>query len=339
MSPRRKPSRGERIVAVLVLATLAGIVAWLAVAQGSFDPTLYDVAIPLPGQPKDAGTTDATATAAGVAAPLADGTAPAGAPETFGADDLYVKINGKADLYLSAGFVSLWCQRRRPSAGEGPTFEVCVYDMATPDGAFAVFSRQRRAGATEVALGDGAYRTENALFVHRGRYYLELVGARIDDAALAAMQATATEFVAGVAAAEGPPALRYLPREGLRPAALKMLPDSAFGFGRLDDVLLVPYTEGDEEVGVWVSLRAGHTEAETLSGAYVDFLVENGGREIERGEAWPEGLRVVEILGFYEAVIVVGPVIGGVHEAASEELALGLARRLAERVGEVRDDG
>ena len=36
---------------------------------------------------------------------------PFGPPETFAPDNLYDKIDGKAELYLAAGFVRLHCQR------------------------------------------------------------------------------------------------------------------------------------------------------------------------------------------------------------------------------------
>ena len=54
-------------------------------------------------------------------------------PERFDPDTLYQKINGRADLYLDAGFVSLHAQRFATGKSDGQWVELLVYDMATPD--------------------------------------------------------------------------------------------------------------------------------------------------------------------------------------------------------------
>jgi hypothetical protein len=73
-------------------------------------------------------------------------------PERYGADTLYEKINGKADLYVSAGFVQL--QTWRFAGAAGPWLELFLYEMSNETAAFSVFSTQRRPDAE--ALDPGA---------------------------------------------------------------------------------------------------------------------------------------------------------------------------------------
>jgi len=79
------------------------------------------------------------------------------APETFTADNLYDKVDGKADLYLTAGFVGLQCQRLALKATNDVWMEWFVYDMGTLPQAFSVFSLQRRAEAQTLDLTPFAY--------------------------------------------------------------------------------------------------------------------------------------------------------------------------------------
>lgn len=123
---------------------------------------------------------------------------PLSSPEIFDKVTLSDKIDGKAELYLPAGFKSLICQRFRlkshsdsdkssksnqpfeqnSSKSTTPSnlwIELFVYDMTLPENAFAVFSRQRRENATQISIATYAYQTDNAIFFVHGHFYLEMI--------------------------------------------------------------------------------------------------------------------------------------------------------------------
>ncbi len=79
--------------------------------------------------------------------PLPPGMVPLTSPEIFDPQTLSDKINGKAELYLSAGFVGLASQRFKDKAGSNLWMEAYIYDMGNGQNAFSVFSAQRREGA------------------------------------------------------------------------------------------------------------------------------------------------------------------------------------------------
>ena len=54
------------------------------------------------------------------------------------------KINGKAELYLAAGFARLETQRFALTDNPGQWMERYLYDMGQHANAFSVFSAQRR---------------------------------------------------------------------------------------------------------------------------------------------------------------------------------------------------
>ena len=109
--------------------------------------------------------------------PVPDGIGILSPVETFDAETLSEKIDGKAELYLSSGFVSLACQRFVPGGNSDAWFEVYVYDMGDPRNAFSVWSAQRRSDAEKSDLAPFAYSTANALFFVVGSKYVEIVGA------------------------------------------------------------------------------------------------------------------------------------------------------------------
>jgi hypothetical protein len=104
-----------------------------------------------------------------------DGLTPLTPSEVFGPENLSDKINGKAELYLSAGFVNLASQRFAIEDEPTAWMEAFIYEMDSPRGSYAVYSLQKRSEAAELDTGDFAYRTENALYFVHGSYYVEIV--------------------------------------------------------------------------------------------------------------------------------------------------------------------
>lgn len=291
---------------LLLLGALGAALVALGVQQASFDPAFY--APPAP-PPVDLGDPGASA----FAGPRVPGWRALGPLESFTPATLFQKIDGAADLYLSAGFTGLACQRYASDDG-AHAFQACLYRMTDADAAWSVYSRQRRGDARPVALATTAYRTANALFLAHGPVYLEVVGADASDATGAAIEALASAWMQGQAPAgaarKGPP----FPAAGLDPDSVRLLRDSVFGFSRLDDVTIGGYTLDGAAASAFWSERASPEEAATLAGAYVAFLLANGATR-GAADAGVPGATVLDVLGTTEIVASAGNVLLGVHEA------------------------
>jgi hypothetical protein len=209
-------------VGFIILLCLAGIAAGVYHKQFSFNPAVLvaTTAAPAPAAPNPAAPNPAASNPAAAAPNESLPTLPPelsafSAPETFTADNLYDKVDGKADLYLTAGFVGLQCQRLALKATNDVWMEWFVYDMGTLPQAFSVFSLQRRAEAQPLDLTPFAYQTQNSLYFVSGRYYVEAVTAMPTEPMMAAMRAMARQFVAA-----HPPGSAEIPElKLLRPAA------------------------------------------------------------------------------------------------------------------------
>jgi hypothetical protein len=329
----RKPGRGESLASLAVLLVLAGIVAALAFLQSRFNPAVRAMASAAAGPRAAKGMPEPPPD---LLAAWPDGVRPLAAAERFDEATLSDKIDGKAELYLAAGFKELRCQRAA-KAGSPAWMEVEAFDMGEPANAFSVFSTQRRKGAPDARVGDHSYLAGNALcFVH-GPFYVEIVASEPQPALMEAAAAAARRFVeerpvaakTGVAGDEA-----LFPRDALVPGSLALLASDVFGFDRLDRVFLARAKDGKAEVALFVSRRASPAEAAKLAADYRAFLVKDcGGKEAGPAPA-PPGAAAVALDGMVEVVFASGPVFAGVHQAPSREVALRWAARLAKSIGQ-----
>ncbi len=95
--------------------------------------------------------------------------------ENVGLPLLYQKINGQAELYLSAGFVSLESQWYEAVDDADSIIEVNLYHMGGLMNAFSVFSLQRRDTAQTIDVTPFAYQTDNTIYMVHGPYYVEIL--------------------------------------------------------------------------------------------------------------------------------------------------------------------
>lgn len=260
---------------------------------------------------------------------LPEGFTVAGKPEHYNSETLYEKINGKAPLYLDAGFVSLTTQRFVSSSDSSLWFEAFVYDMGSPQGAFSVFGAQRRAdSATSSELtGSDHYLTENGVFLHHGPYYVECVGSAASDILLQAMTELAGQCIVvdlGGEKKSGEPGLSLFPQENIRPDSFTLILQDAFGAQMLTDIYVAKYDIQGSELTAFFSKRESPEQAGHIAQNYFQLLLDGGGRNVE-GE---EKFLVVELYGLFEVVFSVGPFVAGTHEAEDGDLALDLAEKL-----------
>lgn len=358
---------GEALASALVLAALVCIAAWMLSRQSVFSPAV-EVALRAPapkGGPTQAGAAapespgappgeagslvgEAAGKSSGLAAHLpqsAGGLAALGPAESFTPVTLSDKIDGKAELYLAAGFKAM--ADRTYVSGQGKArlrVDLYLYEMKNSDAAFAVFSGQRRSGAGKSAVTDRAYATENAVFFASGPYYAEVIADRTGPETRKALDALAQAVATGLAqslsgqkggagARQGAGEVKdtdLFPAQGQDSGSLRLLAADAFGVQGLTGVYTVGYKAGQAEATGFLSRRKSAAEAQELAAAYLKFLVENGYREHEG--ALVGGVKLYEMDGSFEAVGVAGPLFFGVHDATAKDLAAQVATQLAKNL-------
>lgn len=326
-SEKHTATRMERLVGFGVLMALAAIALGIYSVQFRFNPAV------------NAGEALSESVAATESFSLAD-LAPAeiqpfSPPERFDPDTLSDKINGKAELYFSAGFRSLTAQRFALTSDPALWFEMYVYDMGTARNAFSVFSMQRRGDLTAGGPTPFAYATPNSRFLAHGRYYVELVGAEASAPLMTAAEAMAGAFVAKIGAdAANVTEMALFPESGQVAGSRSLVASDAFGITGFDQVFTAQYQHQGAEITAYVARRESAASARSTAETVRDFYLEYGGTALDG----PEGVAVIDILDTIEVVFHQGPYVIGVHEGPDRETALALAERIRKQLQEIGDD-
>ena len=329
----KNESRRQTILSIVILSMLVVIGTALVIIQGRYNPSVLsndEIWPSAKGQnpPNPPPMLEKFS-------PLPQGLKPLTAPETFKADTLSDKIDGKAELYLSAGFNRLFSQRFRDEKASDLWIEAFVYDMGNGKNAFAVFSAQRRENAESLDLTRYAYRSPNAIFMVCGRYYVELIASEASVPMMRSMEMLAAAFVRNTPNEKVTLAEQDLfPPQGLERDSIALVPADAFGFDRLNQVYTAEYRLNAETLMAYLSRRQTPAEAEALAGAYGKFLLKFGGKALEQ-QLPIKNARLIEILDTYEVIFSYGPFVAGVREAGTREQAVELANQLFNQMREV----
>jgi hypothetical protein len=328
---RRKAKVGaaQKLTGYGILAVLGLIMVGLLIQQSRFNPAVI-VAMRAPdkGRPQAGSAPALAATAALI--PEVAGFNPLAPTQSYGPDNLSDKINGKAELYLSAGFKEMSCRSFGQGGSGEAHVEVFVYDMGSAPNAYVVFSGQRRSGSPTIPLTANAYATANALFFTQGKFYVEIVADRASETLLKSLETYAAALLAklpseGEAKEKDQAAL--FPKEGLARDTVRLSAADTFGLEGLNNVLTGEYSLKGGKATAFVAVRDTAEQAQAEARRYLDFLTANGYQKIEAPGA-PGVFPVLALEDSFEVVLVEGRILAGVHDATTLAAALELAAQL-----------
>ncbi len=317
---------------MVILSILMVIVAGIFMAQSHFNPGVLqkDELLPEPNQD----LTSAPWSPHASFVPLPEGIQPFTSTEIFDARNLSDKINGKAELYLSAGFTRLTCQRFKDERATDLWMEAFVYDMGNSQNAFSVFSAQRRKDSEALGLAQHAYRTPNALFMLHGRYYVEIIASKVSGQVPEPVKMMAETFMRNTPAeAAAVNEAELFPAKELVKNSMVLISSDAFGYDGFDKIYTAEYAVDGHSLMAYLSHRRTPVEAKELTSAYTVFLLAYGGKNIA-AQLPIKDARCIEILDTYEIVFSHGSYLAGIREAATIDQAQTLAIRLYHRLKE-----
>lgn len=112
----------------------------------------------------------------------------------YSRENLYVKIDGRAPVYLDSGVVALTFGAYSYRGDPRRTVDVYWYDMGDPANASAVYRAEAPPDATRVAIGDEGYEVGGAVFFRKGAGYVQVLPGDPVDADGLAARAIAQRF-------------------------------------------------------------------------------------------------------------------------------------------------
>ena len=140
--------------------------------------------------------------------------------QLFEGEDLFIYIDGGAEIYFEYGFRRVIVQDYRNASGRRLSLE--VFEMQSPDSAYGMFTFKSNPGGEAIALGDQCQLADYYLNLYKGRYLVTITG-------LGQEMVSKEDLVALARLIEGklderghlPGLVSLLPGDGLKPQGLK----------------------------------------------------------------------------------------------------------------------
>ncbi len=301
-----------------VLALLAAIALWVAWAGRHPDPTLF-------ADPHALLDPGVSAVPRGA---LPAGLVPAGWQESglarFNPENLYVKIDGRADFFIARGFKDLaFVTLRETGAASGASVDVEFYDLGTPANANGALVGEKPP-ELDAQSKDGStwYVARNAMFLARGPYYVRAIGGDESPAVLAGLEHLRGVMQASLAAGEKSWAdALFGDRLGIAPGRVAFQQENAFSFGFAKDVYVATLEDGESELFVTKAKDAAAAAALALQ---FEKGFQEYGEPVKRGAAtWVKD----RYLGTFARAEGIGDTVVGIRGAANlDDAEKGLAR-------------
>jgi hypothetical protein len=300
-----------------VLGLLTALAGWVAWRGAHPDPSLF-------ADPATLLDPGAVPVARGA---LPAGLAPPGWRETglarFQASNLYEKIDGRADYFLSRGFRELTFLSLEAAKAPGAAVDVEFYDLSSAENALSALNGEKPPEQpVDAAAGSTWYAARNALFLARGAYYVRAIGSDEGPAVSAALNHLRGVLESALEAAERPWAeALFVDRLGLATGGISYEKENAFSFGFARDVHIALLEDGETEV--FVTAAKSDDDARSLAARFQKGFLEYGEAVTKDGVTWIKD----RYLGSFARATSLGSLVVGVRGAPGvDEAGKDLAR-------------
>jgi hypothetical protein len=141
--------------------------------------------------------------------------------QEFTGEDLYLYIDGGAAIYQEYGFAGMISQDYKTQGGKGLSLE--IFHMATPEGAYGMFTFKRSAGGKPLQVGAEGQLEEYYVNFWKGPFLVTVTGFEKDEQVRQQLVPLAQAVARKIAddAARPPALVAKLPRSGLRVGSVR----------------------------------------------------------------------------------------------------------------------
>lgn len=241
--------------------------------------------------------------------------------DRFSPDNLYVKIDGRADAYLQFGVVGLTFGAYAHETDAERTIDVYWYDMGQAVNAFGIYRAEASPGADAVNIGRESYQVGGAVFFQQGSSYVQVLPTSPDPGDGKVALEIARRIAARCADADsGLWAAKVLPAAGRIEGSFAYQARDAFGLDFLGDVFTADYLCDGGKITLFIHRAGDRASAEALLDEYVAFFKKYG------QVIWTdpdESRRIVagKVAGLTDVVFIKDRYLGGATGADDLETA------------------
>ncbi len=340
---RRHYSKVEVRAGLVVFVLLIGIAVWVGWRGTLRPPELYGaVALEASGASSAALSSDV---ATAIPSSLLDASSwRETARLQFDAKNLYEKIDGRSDFFISKGFVALHFVTLARVDNPSTLIDIELYDMGTVAGALSAFGAERKDGSvvTETDAGQ-SYQSRNALFLVQDKFYARAVGSDESPSVRAGLATIRSSLEQSLTRGQRSWALElFVDSLHLDAGAVSFVGKNAFsieGARRLwvAEVAAKKPTDKDlpgtdSSVIEWfVSSYPNKNSARAAALVLMTGFASYG--KPAPGSAGGDTWIIDEFLGTYTSVRTIGPFVVGVRSAPTRQVGQQALERLADAIG------
>lgn len=249
--------------------------------------------------------------------------------ETFNAENLYEKINGRAESFIQYDVRGMAYTFFHPAGDESNEVQVYIFEMGSPLKALGKYGSEKPDGVEPQPIGNEGYSSAGSTLFYADRYYTQIVSTK-DDETFATF---ARELARRIAALQKPEQAPASPGEGPSPpkatpealfallpaepkkAGAKYVAQDVFGYSFLSDVFMADYQAGDS---TWQAFLRPCPDAPAAQKVFEQYLEEAKTNEAEVKTVDADGadrMVILQNFGLIDVVFLKGNAVGGVNGA------------------------
>jgi hypothetical protein len=268
--------------------------------------------------------------------------------ETFNAENLYEKIDGRAESFVQYDVKGMAYTFYHPAGDDSGEVQLYIFEFGNALKALGKYGSEKPEDAQPIALGAEGYTTAGSTFFYMGKYYVQLIANQDDPKyaafalelakriaaqarqpqAPAATAATSPETPVKPGAATPEALFALLPAEPKR-SGPKFVPEDVFGYSFLSDVFMADYKEGEV---AWQGFLRPYPTPEAAQAVFNQYVAsaKQDGAELKMVEAEGADRMVISAnIGLVDVIFQKGNVLAGANGATEAGPAERFARAFA----------
>ena len=249
--------------------------------------------------------------------------------ETFNAENLFEKIDGRAESFIQYDVKGMAYANLHPVGDEASDVQVYIFEMGGPLKALGKYGSEKPEGAKPVAVGAEGYTSAGSILFHAGPYYSQIVSTRDDPKfasfalelarRIAAKQAPTPEPASAgsppSAPKGGPEAIFALLPAEPRKTGAKFVSQDVFGYSFLSDVFMADYQEGAVKWQGFLRSYASPDKAKAVFEQYLDGARKDGAEVRVVQAEGADQFVISSNIGLIDVIFRKGNALGGANGA------------------------
>ncbi len=261
--------------------------------------------------------------------------------ETFNAENLFEKIDGRAESFVQYSVVGMAYTYFHPAGDESNEVQIYIFEMADSLKALGKYGSEKPDDAKLIPVGTEGYTAAGSTLFHAGPYYTQIVSTRDDkafsDFALeiarkVAAQQKPAEAVAGSQKFSTADTLFKLLPEKSGKTAPKYVAEDVFAFSFLTDVFMADYKDGkDTWLGFIRPYQTPEAAREVLE-KYAKTVKQDGAKTSEAKYEGADQVLISENIGLVDVVFRKGNSVGGINGATEKAKAEAFVKEMVKAI-------